>query len=112
MKDKAALSMSKGLQTRRLPSHIAEVVPKDYAEQRRRHNTYSQSGSTASPRRMRAAVSTPTVKEEEEEEPSEEEKQKKVRTVHTPEHEITGGHSLAISLRWPTKIIITVKYTK
>lgn len=39
-KDRAALSQSKGLQNRRLPSSIAGKVPEDYSE-RRRSNTYA-----------------------------------------------------------------------
>ena len=40
-KDRAALSQSKGLQNRRLPSNVAGKVPEDYSE-RRRANTYSE----------------------------------------------------------------------
>ena len=39
-KDRAALSQSKGLQNRRLPSNLASKVPEDYSE-RRRANTYA-----------------------------------------------------------------------
>lgn len=39
-KDRAALSQSKGLQNRRLPSNVAGKVPDDYTE-RRRLNTYA-----------------------------------------------------------------------
>ena len=38
-KDKAALSMSKGLQNRRLPSHFVTKIPDDYTEVRRRRFT-------------------------------------------------------------------------
>ena len=38
-KDKAALSMSKGLQNRRLPSHLATRIPDDYSVARRRRFT-------------------------------------------------------------------------
>ncbi len=39
MKDRAALSQSKGLQNRRLPSSIANKVPQDYHKDRLRANT-------------------------------------------------------------------------
>lgn len=88
-KDRAALSQSKGLQNRRLPSNVAGKVPDDYSE-RRRANTHS-GGS------MNKAISRPPVQvthtQEErdmvdgEPEMSEEERKQKVKG-HT---EMFGG---------------------
>ena len=47
-KDKAALSMSKGLQNRRLPSHLVPRIPDDYSESRRRRFTNDE-GISAHP---------------------------------------------------------------
>ena len=44
-KHKASLSQSKGLQSRRLPSNVAEKVPDDYSA-RRRAQTYSSTSTT------------------------------------------------------------------
>jgi len=58
-KDRAALSQSKGLQNRRLPSNVAGKVTDDYSE-RRRCNTHT-GGLTRSTKKPAAAMDNDSV---------------------------------------------------